>query len=372
MARAAPISARMATWQRARELVFRYGWNSITYQILNPGITHWFSTDGDAVVGYVVAGRCRVVAGSPTSAGEQLLSVSLAFEDDARQHGQRVCYFGAQDRLADALSDHGPRASLQLGAQPFWHPGDWPAIIAGKASLRAQLARARNKRTNVTRWAPEQAQQHPALRACLDAWLDKRGLPPLHFLVETETLAHLADRRVYVAERAGQVVGFLIATPVPLRNGWLIEQIVRGTGAANGTNELLLDAAMRDLAALGADYVTLGLSPLSRHGPDDEDQQRLTIRLLLQLMRIHARRFYNFDGLDRFKAKFQPLGWEPVYALSAERRTSLRTLYGIAGAFAGASPLVFLPYAMLRAAAQEGRWAAERLGKRKTAQSGKQ
>lgn len=36
-----------------RDLVLRYGWNTLAYQILNPGIAHWFQPGGEGVVGYV-------------------------------------------------------------------------------------------------------------------------------------------------------------------------------------------------------------------------------------------------------------------------------------------------------------------------------
>ncbi len=34
---------------------------------------------------------------------------------------------------------------MLLGAQPVWRPASWTTILEGKASLRAQLYRARNK-----------------------------------------------------------------------------------------------------------------------------------------------------------------------------------------------------------------------------------
>jgi phosphatidylglycerol lysyltransferase len=353
----ASAGAQPADWSRARELVLRFGWNSMAYQILNPGMRRWFPADGQGVVGYVLPGSYRVVAGAPICAGERLDHTAQAFAAEARRQGQRVCYFGAQDRLAEVLEASGPFARLPLGAQPYWNPADWPAIIAGKASLRAQIARARNKRVAVARWPSEAASDHPALLICLDQWLRTRGLPPMHFLVEQATLAVLEDRRVFVAQREGQVLGFLVASPVPLRAGWLIEQVVRGKGAPNGVAELLLDTAMRELGGSGAGFITLGLSPLSRYAPPAAGQPS-AVRLLLRWVRAHGRRFYNFGGLDAFKAKFQPAGWEPVYLLSAERHTSLRTLYAVAGAFAGAPPPLFIAHALGRAAAQELRWAA--------------
>jgi phosphatidylglycerol lysyltransferase len=187
----------------------------------------------------------------------------------------------------------------------------------------------------------------------------------MHFLVEWNLLPRLLDRRLFVAERGGQTVGFLIASPIPRRDGWLIEQIIRGRAAPNGTTELLLDTAVRALAAEGAGYVTLGLAPLSRTVAQ-HPAPPWPVRLLLAWVRVHGRRFYNFEGLENFKRKFQPEGWEPIYAVTDRRRISLRTLYAIAGAFGGASPVFFLGRALLRALAQEARWAAAHKGKRPT------
>lgn len=348
---------------RARQLVLRYGWNSMAYQILNPGMAHWFAPDGAGVVGYAPAGRVWVVAGAPICAPERLEETALAYEAEARRHSCRVCYFGAQDRLAEALAPHGPLARLLLGAQPVWRPGRWPEIVAGKASLRAQLARARNKRVTVAVFPPGSRPDVGALRRCLAEWLAGRGLPPMHFLIEPETLGALDDRWVFIARRAGEMVGFLVATPIPQRAGWLIEQIIRGRSAPNGTAELLVDSAMRAFAELGSEYVTLGLAPLSRRANGAETVPSPLVRMALAWVRAHGRRFYNFVGLDAFKAKLQPDFWEPIYALSHERRTSLRTLYAIGGAFGGAAPPIFIARGLARAAAQELRWLRQRVGR---------
>jgi len=344
----------------ARDLILRHGWNATAYQLLNPGMRLWFSGSGDAVIGYVRHRSVCVVAGAPVCAPERLAAVAAEFERDAAHRDARTCYFGAGGRLEAIYGDDPASAFVSLGAQPVWHPAGWPAIIARHASLRAQLNRARNKGVAIAAWAPTHATNHPALRRCLAEWLGTRGLPPLRFLVEPNTLGQLADRRVFVAERGGHVVGFLIASPVPARGGWLVEQIVRGRGAASGTNELLVDAAMRALAAAGSEYVTLGLAPLSRRAPANPRSGGLWLRLVLRWVRAHGRRFYNFDGLDAFKAKLQPHAWEPIYAIARERRFSPGTLYAIAAAFSGGSPVALGARAVARAARQELRWAVQR------------
>ncbi|HVK39687.1 MAG TPA: DUF2156 domain-containing protein [Candidatus Kapabacteria bacterium] len=325
----------------------RHGWNATCYQIINPGIEHWFDGEAEAVVGFVRSRGYRVVAGAPVCAPEALAGVVTRFERDAAGAGERVVYFGAEARLEALTRDDPAHSRVLLGAQPVWAPADWPMILAAHASLRAQLARARNKGVRVEEWPAARASESAELRRVLARWLRGRGLPPLHFLVEPETLDRLFDRRTLVALVGDHVVGFAVASPIPCRHGWLVEQLVRSPDAPNGTVELLVDATMRSVAPDGAGYLTLGLSPLSDRG-GRAGPQPAWLRLLLAWTREHGRRFYNFAGLDRFKAKFHPQRWEPVYAIASETRITPRAMYAIASAFSGGSPVVLVARGVLR------------------------
>ena len=206
----------------------------------------------------------------------------------------------------------------------------------------------------IEEWSAERAENHPALRRCLAEWLETRNLPPLHFLVEPETLSNLADRRVFVAVMGGrEVVAFTVLSPVPARDGWLVEQIVRGRSAPNGTAELLLDFAMKSVAESGSTYATLGLSPLSQRARVAELSEPAWLKFLLSWVRLHGARFYNFGGLDSFKAKFNPERWEPIYAISEGNPFPSRALYAIAGAFSGGNPIKLVAVALVRALRDE-------------------
>ncbi|HEY2897536.1 MAG TPA: DUF2156 domain-containing protein [Gemmatimonadaceae bacterium] len=345
---------------RARELVLQHGWNATAYQILNPGIAHWFSAEGDAVIGYVRRSGVRVVAGAPVCAPARLHDVAAEFATDARGCGDRVCYFGAGERLEETLRLEGAHGTVGLGAQPSWDPRRWSEIVARRASLRAQLNRARNKGVIVKQWSSERAEKNPVLEQLLHEWLAGLGLPPLHFLIETETIALTRDRRVFVAARHETPVSYLVASPVPARRGWLIEQIVRGNGAPNGTSELLVDAAMHALASEGAEYVTLGLAPLSRQSRFSDPTVPPWLRLVLRWVRAHGRRFYDFDGLDRFKTKFAPEEWEEIIAIDDRAPFSMRALWAITAAFGGSSPVTLFVRTIWRAIVQELQWLARR------------
>lgn len=355
-------------YERARDLVLHYGWNATAFQIVNPGITLYFDSEEDAVIGYVAKNGVRVVAGAPVCAENVLERVIARFETDAAQHGQRVCYFGAAERVIKLLGNRQGYSSVILGAQPVWTPQNFVERIAGSASLRQQLARARNKRVSVREWQPHEAHEHPDLRRVLAEWLETRTLPPMQFLVQPETLSRLVGRRIFVAEQSSVSagiterisanadavpIGFVILSPVAARNGWFTEQFVRGKNAPNGTIELLLASTVEAVARHGAEYLTMGLAPLVRQTWESNHLHPLWLRITLQLVRKYGQRFYNFNGLESFKAKFYPDEWETVYAVSNEGTFSPRTLYAIAHAFSHRSPFVSVAYGIWRTLRQQ-------------------
>jgi phosphatidylglycerol lysyltransferase len=357
------MRTQKAGFSRSRELVLKYGWNTTCFQIVNPGIEYWFGGDGESVVGYVTAGNSRVVAGAPVCSRTSLPGVVEAFERDSRGVGLGVCYFGAEARLESVLRDSKDHARVLLGAQPVWRPENWPKIMAGRASLRAQFNRARNKGVEINEWSVEKATNNPLLRECLEAWFTLKGLPPLHFMIEPETLGRLENRRIFVAEHNSRVAAFLLLSPIPTRKGWLTEQFPHHPKAPNGTVELMMDAAVRRLCDEGYEYVTLGLSPLSKRARIEPFDNPVWLRILLAWMRKHGQRFYNFEGLDAFKAKMTPEYWEPVFAISNERVFSASTLYSIALAFTDNHPFSVVAGGLGKAAATEFRMLRRRIGR---------
>lgn len=91
----------------------------------------------------------------------------------------------------------------------------------------------------------------------------------------------------------------------------------------------MIDAAMRDVAAEGGEFVTLGLAPLA----GTEGWQRVARRLM--------RGFYNFEGLRTFKAKLRPDQWTPIFLAWPGGESAAWALLNVLLAFAGGRPLRF-------------------------------
>jgi phosphatidylglycerol lysyltransferase len=122
----------------------------------------------------------------------------------------------------------------------------------------------------------------------------------------------------------------------------------------------MIDAAVRAMAEEESEYMTLGLSPLSRRAAISQGDNPLWIRWLLSWARAHGKRFYNFDGLDTFKTKFQPEQWEPVFAILNAPHFSPVALYAIAEAFTKGAPIKAVSSALLKAMKTEVGWLVER------------
>ncbi|GAB4561243.1 MAG: hypothetical protein Tsb0020_08640 [Haliangiales bacterium] len=299
-----------------RDLIARYGRETTSFQTVEPGLSYWFdpAPESDACVAYVDTGGAWVSVGPPLAplAGED--EVSSRFVEAAGRARRRACFFAVE------RSEFGgaEMRRLHLGEQPRWDPQRWAEVLRGKRSLREQLRRARAKQVTVRRLeAPELADREGQARRAIDAlvarWLDSREMAPMGFVVQIDLDTLVEERRVFVAERAQQVVGVLAAVPIPAASGWFFEDVLRHPEAPNGTIELLFDHAMRDLCELGCRYVTYGLAPLA-HTPSS----------VLRWIRDHTRWLYHFDGLRAFKAKLCPDGWRPVYLAYPDPGARLR------------------------------------------------
>lgn len=318
--------------ERVLALLQKYGWNATGFQVLEPSFEYWFDGD-DACVAYVRAGRAWVVAGAPVAPADRIAEVATRFAEHARRGGHRAVFFAVEQRFLDAI----PLPALQIGEQPFWDPQAWASRHVGHRKFKEQLRRARAKGVVVERVDPHAVR--PELEMLIGRWVASRPMPPMAFLVELAPFVFAEHRRYYLARTHGEVCGALVAVPVYSRNGWFFEDVIRDPSAPNGAAEALVDFAMREVAADGADFVTLGLAPLSGDAP-----------WLARARRLFAS-FYNFEGLRTFKAKFRPDAWDPIFVAAPSPRGRVLPIHDVLSAFAKGHPLRFAGAALLRAPA---------------------
>ncbi len=326
-------SARQA---RRLEQVLAHGRTATAFRAMCSDLATWDAPDHDGVVAYVPTRGAMVAAGEPVAPLEALVPVAEGFMAHARSRGKRPSFFATEGRLASSSA----LQRLLIGAQPVWNPQRWAAHVASHRSLREQLRRARAKGVIITQVTHDAVQQGPASRAVddlLSRWRASRSMAAMHFLVTVDLASGGAARRHLAAWQHGTLVGLLSLAPVPARNGWLFEHLLRDPDAPNGTLELLVDRAMRDIAAEGATWATLGLAPL--HGE---------VNPWLERLRRWSTPLFNFEGLSAFKRKLRPDEWEPIYLAWPEGEPAWRAVRDGLRAFAGGSLVRFGARTVLR------------------------
>lgn len=290
------------------ELVVARGRDALSFLAVESGMQHWFDApppEGTgACVAYVDTSRAWVAACSPLVDAEpdtcsrELPRAAARFVDAARAGGRRACFFASEGPA------HGGLSRLLIGEQPIFRPREWVHDLARHRRLREQLRRARAKGVRVRRVPSTELAEGAALRVAIerlsDDWLRARHIEPMGFLVALEPFRAPFEHRYFVAELGGRAVGFLSAVPIGRRNAWLVEDVVRGTGAPNGTTETLIVALMREVE--GSEYVTLGLTPLSG-----------ALAWPLCVVRWVSRPLFDFQGLRAFRDRLHPQEWQPVW-----------------------------------------------------------
>lgn len=290
--------------ERTRVLAFlrEHGWNATSFQVLEEGFRYWFDPASRGCVAYVDTGGAWVAAGAPIASESDLDTVAREFERAAASAGRRACLFAVESRM---IQRAGLRA-MPIGTQPVWVPSAWPEKVRTSRGLREQLRRAKAKGVTIRRVPADELAPGSSLRREMDAvasaWLARKKMAPMGFLVDVQLFGFSDERRYLVAERAGAVIGILVAVPIFTRRGWLFEDLLRSPVAPNGTTELLFDAGMKLAAEEHSPFVTLGLAPLSGE-----------VSRWLRVARASSKLLYDFDGVHRFKARLAPDRWDTIY-----------------------------------------------------------
>ncbi|HEX9235143.1 MAG TPA: phosphatidylglycerol lysyltransferase domain-containing protein, partial [Actinomycetota bacterium] len=147
----------------------------------------------------------------------------------------------------------------------------------------------------------------------------------VHSFLRTDPLKVSEGSRIFVARRGSHVEAFLACSPVPARDGWYLEDLVRLPNAPNGATELLVVEALHRLQQEGASYATLGIAPF-RGAEQQIDRRARVVMPAVRWGLAHFDRRYRFASMSHYKAKFNATGWEPRFVAFSPAVPTLATV----------------------------------------------
>jgi phosphatidylglycerol lysyltransferase len=210
-----------------------------------------------------------------------------------------------------------------VGATPYFDLTKWDPRGNSAKKLRLGVNHGRSANIVVSEVTELTADFRREAAELMHSWaIGRRAGVSFGWLFELVPFQNSGDRKYFAARNAGnELVGLLAASPIPARQGWYLEDVLRSANAPAGTSDLLVFEALKALAAQGAKLATLGTVPLSAKGENDiSSKNNFLINKSLRFSKRYLNSMYNFDGLETFKSKFVPTWWESEYIVVSKGR----------------------------------------------------
>jgi phosphatidylglycerol lysyltransferase len=273
-----------------------------------------WSDKGRGAVCYVERGNVWVVTGEPLAANDSVREITQKFVAYARDKGKLVAFLPTSERFAKAVAGGGFRIH-KIAASPYFDLQKWDPKGNAAKGLRLGLNRARRAGISVEPVTDISERFRREVGDLCENWLAKRTSGMSFGWLFRLAPFRNEDVKKYFAARDtdGRLVGLVAASPIPARDGWYLEDVLRSADAPNGTPDLLVSEALRNLAAGGARLATLGTVPLLDIDADELTSRSFLLGRVLDITRKNLRPIYNINGLRCFKSRFVPSWWESEY-----------------------------------------------------------
>jgi phosphatidylglycerol lysyltransferase len=271
----------------------------------------------DGAIVYGEFGRVWLAAGDPLANPEDITALVKGFMAAAAKAKRIAAFVPATERFVQLAAPLGLSA-VKVGAAPYFDLSKWNPRGNCAKKLRAGINQA--TRAGVTVEFVENLDEQfrkEAADLCLE-WLKTRpAATTFGWLLALDPFLRSDRKKLFAARDANKrLVGLLSLSPIPSRQGWYLEDVLRRLDAPPCTADLLVVQALQRLKEEGAAIATLGTVPLAKDGDNDfSTHDHPVIERALRSVFRRFSSFYNFDGLRKFKSKFVPTYWESEYVL---------------------------------------------------------
>jgi len=310
-ARPEPGVASIEDLQRARGLISSCS-QAMANAVLSGDKRLLFSNASDAFLMYQINGRSWVSLGDPIGAPEGQEELVWRFRELSDRHGGWTAFYQVSKERLPLYVDLG-LAAMKLGEEARVSLPDFSLEGSARAELRTQRRRAeRDGATFEVVRADALAPLLPKLRAVSQAWLEDKAVAEKSFSVGAFVESYVSNFPVAVVRTAGEPVAFATLWVAGTGEEIAVDLMRFGADAPRGAMDFLFVELMLWGRAQGYRWLNLGMAPLA--GLERHPLAPAWHRVGNFVFR-YGEHFYNFDGLRRYKAKFNPV-WESKYLAS--------------------------------------------------------
>lgn len=225
--RAARTSQRDPTSELLR-LQTLYGYNAHSLVSITPGARLWSPPDIDGAIVYSVFGRVWLAVGDPLADEGDAGELARAFLAAARRQRRLAAFIPATEGFARAGVAAGLSA-VKVGAAPYFDLRTWAPRGDRAKKMRSGVNQAQRSGVKVETVSSADAEIRRETDALCRRWLKtRRSATEFGWLFVLDPFQHAERKRFFAArDGRGRLVGLLAASPIPAREGWYLEDILR-------------------------------------------------------------------------------------------------------------------------------------------------
>ncbi len=268
-----------------------------------------FHPSGDAFLMYARRGRSLVALHDPIGQAQQRTELIWQFRDLCDRHRARPVFYQVRAQNLSNYLDIGLTA-LKLGEEALVDLVGFDLASNGKEMKALRYTWSRGQRDGLTLqfYAPGQAPLDE-LQGISEAWLQGKNVREKGFSLGRFSPDYLAHFRIVVVRVEGRAVAFANLLECDSHVVASLDLMRVVADAPKSTMEFLMLGLILHFKEAGYERFSLGMVPLA--GLQPRRGTPLPLRLGAWVFN-RGESFYNFQGLRRFKDKFQPQ-WEPRY-----------------------------------------------------------
>jgi phosphatidylglycerol lysyltransferase len=310
-ARPEPGVASQADMARVRALIGRCS-QALANAALSGDKRLLFSAAGDSFLMYQINGRSWVALGDPIGARAGQEELVWRFRELSDRHGGWTVFYQATAEQLPLYVDLG-LAVMKIGEEARVSLTDFSLEGSARAELRTQRRRAQRDGASFQVLSPQQLPLWlPKLRTVSDSWLREKAVAEKSFSVGAFSEEYISQFSVAVVSCADEPVAFASLWVSGDCEEVAVDLMRFGPDAPRGAMDFLFVELMLWGRAQGHRWFNLGMAPLA--GLEQHPLAPAWHRVGNFVFR-YGEHFYNFDGLRRYKAKFNPV-WESKYLAS--------------------------------------------------------
>jgi lysyl-tRNA synthetase, class II len=293
---------------RVRELVDRYGHDSLSFFSLRADRRYVFSRAGNAFLAYRVVAGCALVAGDPIGVADEIPGLIDDFGALCGERGWRMVALHSSEEWLDVYRRRGMRA-VPIGDEAILRPATFSLEGRAVRKVRQSVTRLRKLGYTVSVVAPSAVtpRQRADIERVSREWRGRSAERGFSMAMD-DLYAHDSARFALALGEDGTVGGFLHL--VPSCSGYSLSAMRRGAGTPNGLMEFLICETTAWAGTAGADELSLNFAVFADVLRADDDSPA-HLRAARQVV-VGLDRAFQLDRLFSFNRKFQP-EWRTRY-----------------------------------------------------------